>query len=260
MLGLLAGDPVGLVLSLLVQQGDGSRRPQAIRGALAALVVIALPLLVYMELNSTPGTEDAGSAPPGRWPSRAPSSAAASTTQANQHEPAIFPTRQLHLAVLPAAAPLHDKVHFHDLPASRDLVQWLHRAVRLARLPASPAGSTRRVRWRSPSGCSRWRRSSWSGCGRWCARGSGSCPPTSRRGLRPPLRSRGRLSGAAWGAAGYEQPRYLFPLLALYGALIALAARGAGRRYGPAGGRPDRLHRDRPHGGAMLLTLTRYYG
>jgi hypothetical protein len=32
----------------------------------------------------------------------------------------------------------------------------------------------------------------------------------------------------------FEQARYLLPLLALYGGVVALAARGAGRRAGPA--------------------------
>lgn len=36
--------------------------------------------------------------------------------------------------------------------------------------------------------------------------------------------------------AYFEQARYLFPLLPLYGALIALAVKGAGRRWGPAVG------------------------
>jgi 4-amino-4-deoxy-L-arabinose transferase-like glycosyltransferase len=34
----------------------------------------------------------------------------------------------------------------------------------------------------------------------------------------------------------FEQTRYLFPLLAFYGAVVALAARGVGRRWGPAAG------------------------
>jgi 4-amino-4-deoxy-L-arabinose transferase-like glycosyltransferase len=37
-------------------------------------------------------------------------------------------------------------------------------------------------------------------------------------------------------ATEYAQPRYLLPLLALYGATLALAARGAGRRWGPVVG------------------------
>ena len=36
--------------------------------------------------------------------------------------------------------------------------------------------------------------------------------------------------------ASYGQVRYLLPLLPLLGAVIALAARGAGRRWGPAAG------------------------
>jgi hypothetical protein len=36
--------------------------------------------------------------------------------------------------------------------------------------------------------------------------------------------------------ASYFQPRYLLPLVALAGAALALAARGAGRRWGPAAG------------------------
>jgi hypothetical protein len=62
------------------------------------------------------------------------------------------------------------------------------------------------------------------------------------------------------GALGYEQPRYLFPLLALYGALIALAARGAGRRYGPAVGVFLVCLAVAHSAAAMLLTLTRFYG
>jgi hypothetical protein len=34
----------------------------------------------------------------------------------------------------------------------------------------------------------------------------------------------------------YAEPRYLLPMLALWGAVLALAARGAGRRWGPAVG------------------------
>jgi hypothetical protein len=62
------------------------------------------------------------------------------------------------------------------------------------------------------------------------------------------------------GVPGYEQPRYLFPLLALYGALIALAARGAGKRYGPVVGVLIVCIAIAHTAAAMLLTLTRYYG
>ena len=35
---------------------------------------------------------------------------------------------------------------------------------------------------------------------------------------------------------GFAEPRYLLPLLPLFAAVLALAARGAGRRWGPAVG------------------------
>src|SRR5262249_9372125 len=59
---------------------------------------------------------------------------------------------------------------------------------------------------------------------------------------------------------GFEQARYILPLLALYGALVALAARGAGKRYGPAVGVFPVSLAVAHSGLAMLVTLTRYYG
>lgn len=75
---------------------------------------------------------------------------------------------------------------------------------------------------------------------------------------------------ALLGVAGYryrvdtgfvfEQGRYLVPLLPLYAAVVALAARGAGRRWGPAvGGALVVLAM--AHGlFAQLLSVSRYYG
>ena len=58
----------------------------------------------------------------------------------------------------------------------------------------------------------------------------------------------------------WEQARYLLPLLPLYGGLIALAARGAGRRYGPAVG-VILVSLAVAHSlVAFLVTVTRYYG
>jgi 4-amino-4-deoxy-L-arabinose transferase-like glycosyltransferase len=61
-------------------------------------------------------------------------------------------------------------------------------------------------------------------------------------------------------AEGFEQARYLLPLLALYAAIIALAARGAGRRYGPAVGVLIVSVAIAHSLLAMLLTMTRFYG
>lgn len=58
----------------------------------------------------------------------------------------------------------------------------------------------------------------------------------------------------------FEQARYLLPLLALYGLLVALAARGAGRRWAPSAG-AVLVVLAMAHGlFAMLLTISRYYG
>lgn len=58
----------------------------------------------------------------------------------------------------------------------------------------------------------------------------------------------------------FEQARYLFPMLTLYGLFIVLAARGAGRRWGPALGAALVLLA-MTHGlFAETLTISRYYG
>src|SRR4029450_6767120 len=51
MLGLAPGILFGL--AVLVLKSGGDRRPRAIRGALAALGVVAVPVITYMALNST---------------------------------------------------------------------------------------------------------------------------------------------------------------------------------------------------------------
>ena len=57
----------------------------------------------------------------------------------------------------------------------------------------------------------------------------------------------------------FEQARYILPLIALYGALIALAVRGAGRRWGPVVGVLIVTLALGQSVLAMLITLTRYY-
>jgi hypothetical protein len=58
----------------------------------------------------------------------------------------------------------------------------------------------------------------------------------------------------------FEQARYLFPLLALYGAFVVLVARGAGRRWAPALAAALVLLA-MAHGlFAEMLTISRYYG
>lgn len=58
----------------------------------------------------------------------------------------------------------------------------------------------------------------------------------------------------------FEQPRYLFPVLALYGAVVVLAARAAGRRWAPSVGAFLLVLAMGHSLFAMLLTISRYYG
>jgi hypothetical protein len=58
----------------------------------------------------------------------------------------------------------------------------------------------------------------------------------------------------------YEQARYLLPLSVLYAAVIALAARAGGRRFGPALGAALVMLALAHTVFGQLITLTRYYG
>ncbi len=58
----------------------------------------------------------------------------------------------------------------------------------------------------------------------------------------------------------YAEPRYLLPMLALWGALLALAARGAGRRWGPIVGVAIVSVVLAHDIFSQLLVISRYYG
>jgi 4-amino-4-deoxy-L-arabinose transferase-like glycosyltransferase len=58
----------------------------------------------------------------------------------------------------------------------------------------------------------------------------------------------------------YAQPRYLLPVIALYGAALALAARGAGRRWGPVAGTSIVVLLIAHDVFSQLLEISRYYG
>lgn len=66
--------------------------------------------------------------------------------------------------------------------------------------------------------------------------------------------------GARKQGSGFEQARYYLPLLPLYGAIVALAARGAGRRLGPAAGAAIVVAAIAHGVFAQLITIARYYG
>lgn len=62
------------------------------------------------------------------------------------------------------------------------------------------------------------------------------------------------------GGAPFRQARYLLPLGALYAAVIAIAARAGGRRFGPALGAALVMLSIALSVFGQLITLTRYYG
>lgn len=61
------------------------------------------------------------------------------------------------------------------------------------------------------------------------------------------------------GGVAFEQPRYLFPVLALYAAVVALAARAGGRRWGPSVATFLVVLAAGHSLFALLLTVGRYY-
>jgi predicted membrane protein DUF2142 len=61
-------------------------------------------------------------------------------------------------------------------------------------------------------------------------------------------------------AGGYTEPRYMLPLAVLFGAVFALAARGAGRRWGPVVGTLIVVLIFGHDLFSQLLVVSRYYG
>ena len=61
-------------------------------------------------------------------------------------------------------------------------------------------------------------------------------------------------------SAQFARVRYLLPMLALLGAILALAARGAGRRWGPAAGAVIVVLMLAHDIFTQLLFVSRYYG
>ena len=245
MLGLAPGIIFGL--AVLVLRADGERRREAIRGALAALGVVAVPVLTYMVLNSTVWDRSLWFGTSGVPPLSpiVPGKHLAGVSGGVLD--AVSYMWQFYLPRLPSMHPF-----FHDYQLRQ---VWFN-------------GFIGEFGWLEI------------GFPQWVYNLSLALVLGLLVSLWSVLRQRGwelgtylvlilgllaLIGGTSYvarvgGVASYEQPRYLFPLLALYGALIALVARGAGKRYGPAVGVLLVSIAIAHTAASMLLVLTRYYG
>ena len=255
MIGLAPGIGVGLLVLVLSAQGE--RRRQAIRGALIAFGVVAIPVATYMLLNSTVWDRgiwfgNAGVPPLTGIPVTGPTGEA-TTASVKLLDGAEY-MWQFYLPRLPSMHPLFPNYPLRHIWFNGFIGQfgWLEYgfphwvydvalaiAVGLVALVARELVRVRRL-LRSRI----WELVTYL---------------VLMFGLLV-LIGATSYDAKLGGATGYEQPRYLFPLMALYGALMAIAARGAGKRWGPAAGVLLVSLAIAHTAAAMILTLTRFYG
>jgi hypothetical protein len=252
MLGLAPGILFGL--AVLVLTSDGDRRPQAIRGALAALAVVAVPAVTYMALNSTVWDRSLWFGTSG-VPPLSPIVPGKHVTGEAGFLNAVSYMWQFYLPQLPfmdrdffGAYQLRH-IWFNGFIGQFGWLdfgfpQWVYNWALALVLGLLALVGRQLVSFRHVLRSRLWELATY---------------------LMLMLGLVVLIAGVSYvarleGVPGYEQPRYLFPLLALYGALIALAARGAGKRYGPAVGVFLVCIAIAHTAAAMLLTLTRYYG
>jgi 4-amino-4-deoxy-L-arabinose transferase-like glycosyltransferase len=251
MLGLTPGILFGLAVLVLMA---GNRRREAIKGALAALGVVAVPVVIYMLLNSTVWDRSlwfgTSGVPPlsGILPGKPHAGYSGGILDAASYMWQFY---------LPRLGFMHNFFHSYQLRQiwfngligefgwlDYGFPPWVYNwtlgvAVVLLALVGRELVSARNV-LRSRL----WELATY---------------VVLAFGLLVLIAATSYVARLG-GIASYEQPRYLFPLFALYGALIALAARGAGKRYGPAVGVLLVCLAIAHTATAMLLTLTRYYG
>jgi hypothetical protein len=261
MLGLAPGIGFGLLVLVLRTDGDGRRR--AIRGALAALAIAAVPAVIYVALNSTVWDRGLWFGREGLPPVKdipvpgsgsAPGSGGSTQTESANLLEGISYMWQFYLPRLPFMESYFSQYQLRNLWFDGFIgefgwlefgfPQWVyHWALGLAFALLALVGR-QLVSLRDVLRSRLWELITYLGL---------------MFGVLVLIAGTGYVSRLG-GSPTYEQPRYLFPLLALYGALIALAARGAGKRYGPAVGVFLVCIAIAHTAAAMLLTLTRYYG
>jgi 4-amino-4-deoxy-L-arabinose transferase-like glycosyltransferase len=252
MVGLAPGILFGL--AVLALRARGERRRQAIRGALAALVVIAVPVITYMALNSTVWDRNLWFGTSGVPPLRIKVPGVHHPNSGSVLDLASY-TWQFYLPKLPFMHTTYfesyqlREVWFNGLIGQFGWLdfgfpQWVYNWSLALALGLLALVARELVRLREVLRSRLWELATY---------------VVLVFGLLMLIAGTSFVARLD-GASGYEQPRYLFPLLALYGALIALAARGAGKRYGPAVGVFLVCLAIAHTAAAMLLTLTRYYG
>jgi hypothetical protein len=250
MLGFLPGIALGMLF--LVIHASPERRRTALRGALAAAVTLAVPVLAYLALNLTVwdralylghGT-DKTIATAKLGPSGQGGSLAGFLTYTWQF-------------YLPRLSFMHDWFEHYQL---RQV--WFNGAVgrfgwldygftaRVYDLALVLAAGMLALAGRELVRCRRYLRDRLAELATYAALAIGLILFVHV----------GSYIGQLDVPGGFEQARYLFPLLGLYAAVIALAVRGAGERYGPAVGVLVVCITIAHSAVAMLLTLTRYYG
>jgi hypothetical protein len=251
MLGLAPG--IGFGLLALVLSAEGDRRRQAIRGALAALGVVAVPLITYMALNSLVWDRSLWFGSSGV---PALSGIVGGTHPSGSGGLFDFASYvwQFYLPLLPFMDSFFADYQVRDVWFNGfigkfgwldyEFPRWVYNLSLALAFALLALAARQLISLRNVLRSRLWELATYI---------------LLVLGLLVLIAGAGYLARLD-GANGYEQPRYLFPLLPLYGALIALAARGAGKRYGPPVGVFLVCIAIAHTAAAMLLTLTRYYG
>jgi hypothetical protein len=256
MLGLLPG--VGIGLFLLVRRARGSGRTDALSGAILAAEIVAGVALVYMALNSLVWDRGlffgAGGGHPLGSAAGAPGTGDAAHIPSRTITDALSYGWQFYLPRLPFMESLFFEYPLRHIWFNGFVGRfgWLDYALPgiVYNLALAFAGVVVVLAGRELNSHRATLRGRASELATYGAMGLGLLILVNGNGF----------AVRADGLEGFEQARYLLPLLALYGAIVALAARGVGRRWGPAAGILFVSLAIAHTVLAMLVTLTRYYG
>lgn len=254
-LGLLPGVLVGVML--MIWRADPDRRLQAWRGAVTGVAVAAVPILVYMYFNA--GAWDRGLLLGNGNGLPIPTSRALPVPEGTASNPVTGTLSyiwQFYLPRLSFMVPVHGfdywpmgHIWFGGFVGRFGALEYGLPGVAYAVATVVYLGllllAGRQLLHRLPALKGRW--PEWA---TYLVMLAGLLGGIHAVGYGVRLRDEG----------DWEQVRYLFPMLPLYAALIAVAVRGAGRRFGPAVGILFVSLAAAHTALALLVTLNRYYG